>query len=194
MNLKGYDIVQRTIILLLLLISFSVLADPRLRPADWAVPVIGSSLDNLYKVGDGLYRSEQPNDAAFREVSKFGVGEVLNLREYHSDDDEAEGAGLILHRIKIDTGAISQDQLFEALAIVINRKSPMLVHCWHGSDRTGAVIAAYRVVVENWTKEKAIDELVAGGYGYHDSIYPNIVTLIQELDVEKMRQELGLNT
>lgn len=43
----------------------------------------------------------------------------------------------------------------------------MVVHCWHGSDRTGAVIAAYRIVQQGWSQHDAIDEMINGGYGFH---------------------------
>ncbi len=166
-------------------------AEPRLRPADWATPVIGISLNNMYKVDDGLFRSEQPGENVFDELALMGISEVLNLREYHSDEDEAADRPMQLHRIKIDTGSINEEQLITALAFIQQRQGPLLVHCWHGSDRTGAVIAAYRVVINGWSKERAIDELVNGGYGYHASIYPNIVETIQRLDVERVKAALA---
>ncbi|VAW90905.1 Protein tyrosine/serine phosphatase [hydrothermal vent metagenome] len=178
--------------LILLLCSIPISAEVRLRPADWATPIIGTSLENIYQVDSGVYRSEQPNLSEFTLLTKFGLKEVLNLREFHSDDDETENLNLQLHRIKIDTGEISEQDILQALKIIKQRKGPILVHCWHGSDRTGAVIAAYRIVFNQWTKAKAIDELLAGGYGHHDIIYPNIVKLIKSLNIEKIRLWLGL--
>ncbi|OZG75030.1 protein tyrosine phosphatase [Hahella sp. CCB-MM4] len=181
------------LLLIWLMICSGVSAEPRLRPSDWAAPIIGSQLQNLYKVSDKLYRSEQPDEDEFKDISTLGIGEVLNLREYHSDDDEAEGVDLKLHQIKINAGDISEDQVIASLQIIQNSQSPILVHCWHGSDRTGAIVASYRVVFEGWPKDKAIDELVNGGYGYHESIYPNVVDLIKQLNVEKIRKDLGLH-
>ncbi|MEJ2528204.1 MAG: tyrosine-protein phosphatase, partial [Sulfurovaceae bacterium] len=148
------------VFLLFIVFILSISANEiRLRPTDWAQPIIGSSLDNFYKVSEGVYRSEQPDSEDFDDIISVGIGEVLNLREYHSDDDEVKMHEVKLHRIEVDTGEMSEAQLREALKIIINRKSPILIHCWHGSDRTGAVIASYRVIVEGWSKEKAIDEL-----------------------------------
>lgn len=180
----------RLLLISLLLVTTAIQAEPRLRPAQWAAPIIGSSLNNLYQVDEGIFRSEQPDDEAFDELAVLGIAEVLNLREYHSDESEAKGSAINLHRIKIDTGSINESQLIEALGIIGKRKGPILVHCWHGSDRTGAVIAAYRVVINGWSKEKAVDELVNGGYGYHASVYPNIVELVQNLDVERVKAVL----
>jgi len=183
---------KKYLIIALLFCSFNVFSEARLRPSDWATPVIGTSLDNLHQVDNGVYRSEQPNMRGFIELSSFGLKEVLNLREYHSDDDAAEKIKLRLHRIKMDTGSASQEDMIQALKIIKNRKGPILVHCWHGSDRTGAVIASYRVIFNNWSKEKAIDELRNGDFGYHARVYPNIAKLIKNLDVKKIKLALGI--
>ncbi len=176
---------------LLLLIHSLAVAEIRVRPESWAAPIIGTSLENIYQVDKGVYRSEQPNSQEFVALSSYGLKEVLNLREYHSDDDEAEKTKLKLHRLKFATGSITEAQIIKALKIIKARQGPILVHCWHGSDRTGAVIAAYRIVFNNWSKERAVDELRNGGYGYHASIYPNIVKLINNLDVKKIKQQLA---
>ena len=69
----------------------------------------------------------------------------------------------------------------------------MLIHCWAGSDRTGVMTAVYRVVIEDWPKEKAIEELRYPDFGYHEKWYPNLVDLIRDLDVAKVKRELGID-
>ncbi|HEX7917405.1 hypothetical protein [Rudaea sp.] len=49
----------------------------------------------------------------------------------------------------------------------------MLIHCWHGADRTGVVCAAYRMVVQGWSKADARAEMFDGGFGYH-AVWRNI--------------------
>ncbi len=181
----------RYMILALVFFHAVALADPRVRPSEWATPVIGSELENLYQVDRDVYRSEQPDDGDFRDLSRFGVKEVLNLRDNNSDDSEAEGLRLKLHRVEMDTGSVSEAEIIQALSIMQNRKGPILVHCWHGSDRTGVTIAAYRIIFNEWSKENALDEMINGGYGYHASVFPNLVKLIENLDVRKIRHELG---
>lgn len=163
--------------------------EPRLRPAQWAMPVIGSELENFYRVDEGVYRAEQPDAEDLTALSVLGIKEILNLREYHSDD-EAEAQQFSVHYVPMAAGSVTEEQLLEALRKIKNRKAPLLIHCWHGSDRTGVTVAAYRVVFQNWPKQRAIDEMLNGGYGYHDSIYPNLLELINKLDVEKMKKQL----
>ena len=74
--------------------------------------------------------------------------------------------------------------------IVSNEQDgPFLVHCQHGADRTGLLIASYRIVIQGWSKEAALEELRSGGYGYH-SIWRNIPVFIEKMDVEAWREKL----
>ena len=178
---------------ILLLASTSLLtATPRLRPAEWAQPIIGTELENCYKVSDKVYRSEQPGPQSFGELERFGITGVLNLRRYHNDNDEAEDTTLRLHSIKMSAGWVTEQQIVEALRIINNSKGPVLVHCWHGSDRTGVVVAAYRIVIQGWPKEKAMDEMRNGGYGYHASLFSNLMKLLRDLNVEAVKEEIGI--
>lgn len=93
----------------------------------------------------------------------------------------------------MNAGEVTEKQLIDVLRIIQNRKGQILVHCWHGSDRTGVTIAAYRIIFNNWSKSQAIDEMVNGGYGYHSNIYPDLVHLLKKLDVVKIKKELNIS-
>ena len=67
----------------------------------------------------------------------------------------------------------------------------VLVHCQHGADRTGLLVAVYRVVVQGWSKERAIDEMTNGGFGFHP-VWKNLVAYLRHLDVARIRAEAGL--
>jgi protein tyrosine/serine phosphatase len=153
------------------------------------VHLANCGLENLYKIDEGVYRSEQPTAADFRALQKFGIKEVLNLRYWHSDDDEAQGTGLRLYRIKMRAATLELGQLVEALRIIKKRQGPILFHCHHGSDRTGALCALYRIVVQGVSKEAAIREMTEGGFGFH-GIYRNIIRLIEKVDVAEVRAAL----
>ena len=180
------------VLTLLLSVCFALFADLIVRPKYWATPIVGANLNNMYWVDEGVYRSEQPSDNDFIELSKFGITDVLNLREYRSDNDGAQKSNLILHRVKMNAGAVTEQQIFESLKIIKNRKRAILVHCLYGSDRTGVTIASYRIVFNDWSKEQAIDEMINGGFGYHYIKFPNLVTLINDLDVNKIKKKLSL--
>lgn len=153
------------------------------------ITVPDSKLTNLYQIDSGVYRSEQPSDADFKALEKYGIREVLNLRNRHSDDDEAAGTKIKLYRLKMKAHSVSEDQLINALRIIKNRKGPIVFHCHHGSDRTGAVCAMYRIVFQGVSKQKAIQEMTEGGFGFH-RIYKNIIRTIEKADIERIKREV----
>lgn len=148
-----------------------------------------SKLANLYRIDEGVYRSEQPDKDDCKALEAYGITEVLNLRNRHSDVDEALGTSLILHRLKMKAHRVKEEQLIDALQIIHRRKGPIVIHCHHGSDRTGAVCAMYRIVFQGVSKEEAIREMKEGGFGFH-RIYKNIVRTIRNADVERIRREV----
>ncbi len=109
---------------------------------------------NLYKVNDRLYRGAQPEAEGFKELKKLGVKTVLNLRASHSDSELLEDAGLDYVHIEMQPWDVEYDEVKQALQIIMDEsKQPVFVHCKHGADRTGVVIAAWRLTADGWTKE-----------------------------------------
>ncbi|WP_282054202.1 fused DSP-PTPase phosphatase/NAD kinase-like protein [Maribacter luteus] len=143
-------------------------------------------------MNDSLYRSEQPSRKGFKDLEALDVKTVINLRRWDKNRRKADGTELQLVNLPLKAGKLTEDQIIMALKAIQVAESPVLIHCWHGSDRTGAVIAAYRIIFEDWTKENAIEELRYGYFGYHEKMYPNIVTLLQNLNVGHIKEDLGL--
>ena len=169
--------------------AFPAAAEQPARPTEWATPVRSQHLKNFYRLDEKVYRSAQPDRKGFQELKAFGIMNVLSFRDHHADDKDAKGLGLTLHRVKMEAGEIKDEQVAGALRILKSAKGPVLIHCWHGSDRTGLVSALYRILYQNWSKEEAIEELMKGGYGYH-SLYRNIPEYIRKVNVESIRQRV----
>ena len=169
----------------LILLTSAALAE---RPATWAQPVPGTSVKNLNRVTPQLFRSAQPDAAGMREIEKLGVRTVIDLRDLNDDKDEARGTKLALRRVKMDTWHIEDEDIVRVLAM-LRRKGdgPFLVHCHHGSDRTGVVCAMFRIVEQGWSREEAIRELKDGGYGFHKA-WANIPRYLAKVDIEKIRR------
>ena len=161
---------------------------PMERPAHWAQPMINSTIGNLYKVSTDVFRAEQPEEKDAPDLKKLKIKTLLNLREYHEDDAVFHQSGLFLIHHKMSAGSLTTDDLIRVLKILYKAEKPVLVHCWHGSDRTGFVVAGYRIVFQNWTREAAIEELRLGGFGYHSRAYPNIIKTLQEMDIEAVKK------
>ena len=140
-----------------------------------AQPVECPGVGNLYRVSRTLYRSAQPDAEGFAHLARdLGVRTVVNLRDDLSDKSFAlpRGLRLDLVQIKISSLDITQGDgrlLLEALAAIdaAARKGPVLVHCERGADRTGTVVALYRMKREGWTAEAAITEMEQGPYDFN---------------------------
>ena len=178
--------------LLLFLILFLLCgADaPRQRPLNWAQPFINTKIGNLHKVSDDVYRSEQPGKNSVEDLKSLNIRTLLNLREYHDDDEFFKQSGFALVHHKMSAGGAKVGDLIAALKLIRDAEKPVLVHCWHGSDRTGLVIAGYRMVFQNRSRENAIEEFRLGGFGYHEKTYPNILRLLETMDIEAVKKDV----
>ena len=182
-------IMRIAVLLLALWVSTLYAAEQQARSTKWAQPIETDQLQNFYKLDDTVYRSEQPDRTGFEYLKSFGVKNVLNLRDHHRDDSKARGTGLNLYRVEMSAGKITTDEVVEALRIIRQSEGPIVIHCWHGSDRTGTVSALYRIVFHNWSKEEAIEELMNGGYGYH-AMYKNIPAFIRAANIDDIKRRV----
>ena len=158
---------------------------------DWAQPVEAPGLPNLFKVSEDVYRSAQPESGGFASAENLGIRTILSVRLTANDVvlAESEPTSLTLIHIPIAPVYITVEEILEVMKALDGAEKPILVHCLHGADRTGLIIALYRILYENWSKEEAKDELVNGGFGYH-SAFTNILDFIDELDVDAFKTQL----
>jgi protein tyrosine phosphatase (PTP) superfamily phosphohydrolase (DUF442 family) len=164
--------------------------DPRKRR--WAEAIGKPGLPNLHRVGKNLYRGAQPTAEGMRELEAMGVKTVLNLRALHSDRDLLEGTGLGYVEIDCEAWDPDEEEVVAFLKAVSDEtKGPYFVHCQHGADRTGMMIAIHRVVREGWSKADAIEEMTEGAFGFHP-IWSGLPDFVRDLDVEAVRRKAGL--
>jgi tyrosine-protein phosphatase SIW14 len=166
------------------------------RPKEWATKVYtchlvnSCHLNNLYKLNDSIYRSEQPSKAEFTCLEKeIGIRSVLNLRAHHEDSHLIRGSSLKPFTVKILASKPTNNEIIESLRILKSGPKPILVHCAYGSDRTGLVIAMYRIIFEKWTKEKALEELKKGEYGFHKTYtktFTNYIDTVNTILIKRM--------
>lgn len=162
-----------------------------LATANEAPPPALHAVENSYRVSSELYRSGQPDKKGFRTIERAGIKSVLNLREYHTDDDEAAGTKLKLLHYPIAAGSVTEQDIEQILRLLRSAPKPVLVHCWHGSDRTGITIAAYRIVEQGFSVEAAEKEFTDECFGHHEFWYGNLRRLLHQIDWVSLRQRLN---
>jgi protein tyrosine/serine phosphatase len=190
------DLMKKTLtaaICLIFAIQGLAMEEEPVRPPLWAQPIVLDGVPNLHKVTDQLYRSAQPTAEGMGNLKKRGMETIINLRSFNSDRKEIGGTGLGYEHIYMKAWHPERKEVVRFLQIVTNEKrTPVLVHCQHGADRTGTMCALYRVIIQGWTKEAAIQEMRDGGYGFHE-IWKNLPEWIEELDIESIRKELNIS-
>jgi tyrosine-protein phosphatase SIW14 len=121
-------------------------------------------LPNFHQVNENLYRGAQPQRGGVKKLSELGVKTVINLRgasdETRKEQAEAEALGMRYFNIPMSAlGRPTDEQVERALAVIDARENwPVFVHCQRGADRTGVIIAAYRILRNQWTGEQAVAE------------------------------------
>ncbi|MBN2589268.1 MAG: dual specificity protein phosphatase family protein [Sedimentisphaerales bacterium] len=160
--------------------------------SDWAEKNEIAGVPNFHKVSDGLYRGAQPTIEGMNELKKMGVKTIVNLRSAHSDEDELKGVDLAYKYIPMTAAKPKTEDMISFLNIVTDVNNlPVFVHCRYGSDRTGTVCALYRITVQGWNKDEAIQEMTKGGFGFH-SIWGNLPDFIRKCDIEQIKKKAGI--
>lgn len=164
------------------------------RPETWAQPVDLAGVPNLYRVTGGLYRGDQPTPQGMQNLKKLGLKTIINLRSFHSDRDETIAAGLAYEHIYMKPWHPEEEEVVRFLKIATDpKRTPVLVHCKHGADRTGTMIAVYRIAVQGWSKVEAIREMTQGGFGYHP-IWSLLPIWVQTLDIGRIQRQAGIHS
>ena len=145
-------------------------------------------LPNFARVSDGLYRGAQPTREGFEGLRAMGVRTVINLRDHHSDAPLL--ADLDIRYVEIPCDAWRMDDAPVVLFLKLATDTacqPVFVHCQHGSDRTGVMVAAYRVVVQDW--DPALAEAELPNFGFHP-VFLSLRRYVAGLDRARLRAQV----
>lgn len=121
-------------------------------------------LPNFHQVNEHLYRGAQPSNGGMKELASLHIKTVINLRgedeSAREEETEAQAAGLRYFSEPLPgLGRPKDEQVEKVLAIINDSQNwPVFVHCHHGEDRTGTIIAIYRITHDGWTSEQAKKE------------------------------------
>lgn len=161
------------------------------RPTHWAKEL--NHAENFYQISADVFRSEQPNANLASQIKEHQIDVVINLRSRDLDSKQLKNQNLKLIHIPINTWSMRREDLLQIMLEIQQAKSfeqKVLIHCYHGSDRTGASTAMYRLIFEGWSTQDALDEMKYGGYGFHP-IWINIEKIFTPENIKWIREQLS---
>jgi hypothetical protein len=151
---------------------------------------LGSPIRNFCVVTPKrLWRSEAPTRGDAQWLVEHGVGTVVSLeldvrRSFESVHlDPAARRSVAYYQIG-DFSAIQvlthrhlDRHVALVLAIIREAPKPILINCRAGVDRTGIIAAAYRVLLQGWSRKQAISEMD----GFHSPWDPLNARYVRDL-------------
>jgi tyrosine-protein phosphatase SIW14 len=177
-----------------LLLSTSLLSAPRApgsvnSPAPTApegVPAVKltiASLPNSACITPTLCRGAQPKREGYTELKKLGIEIVLDFRnendEIQTEQSHVESLGMRFVSLPWSSWHNPRrDEVISFFSLLReNLGKKIFVHCEFGSDRTGLMIALYRLVIDHWTPDQAVEEMRA--FNYHALLYSHLARYVR---------------
>lgn len=149
-----------------------------------------AGVENFAKVTPTLWRGAQPTADGFRNLEAAGVKTIVSLRDRYDDLPQLAGTKLKYLRVPAHAWDPKDAQIILVLRILQDPNNwPVFVHCAEGRDRTGYVVATYRMIIENWQADDAIHEMFDFRF---NTIWFRNPAFLRDLNVEKMVQLVKL--
>ena len=138
------------------------------------ITVVG--IPNFAKVSPKLYRGGQPHGTGYAELKQMGVDIVVDVRLSGKEREKKAVTDAGMRFVALPWHCMRpKDEIF-ARFLRLLRENPgkkVFVHCRYGDDRTGMMIAAYRMAVEGWTRQEAREEM--NKFGFHHYVCASLV-------------------
>jgi protein tyrosine/serine phosphatase len=140
-------------------------------------------LSNAARVSGTLYRGAQPAPSAFPELKKLGIAVVVDFSDNREDiqreKTRVETQGMTF--ISIPWSALNNPSRENVVAFFAalhdNSGKKIFVHCERGADRTGTMIALYRIAYDHWTPDQAVGEMNA--FHYWNILLPHLARYVE---------------
>jgi tyrosine-protein phosphatase SIW14 len=143
---------------------------------------VPAGVGNFHQLNQGVYRGAQPSTQGFQSLASLGIKTIIDLRESGgraaAEQKVVEAAGMRYVNIPLNGHAApTEDQVSKLLALLNEPSSgPVFVHCRRGADRTGTIMACYRISHDHWQNQKALDEAKANGMSWTEMAMKHYVS------------------
>lgn len=129
-----------------------------------------SGLPNFGQVTESLYRGGQPASVGLAKLREFGIDIIVNFRnepgKIEAERQRVERLGMRYVSIPWRGKDDPDDRQVAAFLRLLreNAGKRVFVHCQRGSERTGVMVAAFRILEQGWTPTQALQEMETFGF------------------------------
>jgi protein tyrosine/serine phosphatase len=133
-------------------------------------------LPNFGEVTPRLYRGGQPTPQGFNKLAEMGVAIVVDFGRSSRDEKQTRKLGMEYVTIPWHCPFPKDEAFAKFLKLVKeNPDKKIFAHCRLGDDRTGMMIAAYRMAMRGWSADEAMNEMKQFGFSEaHHFICPGL--------------------
>ena len=123
-----------------------------------------AELPRFKQVSERLSRGAQPRDGGLSRLRDLGINTVINLRgtsaRTRAQEVEARALGLNYFNVGLPNWGRPQDARVRRILEIIAapESGRVFVHCRTGVDRTGTIVAIYRMTHDGWSANDALAE------------------------------------
>jgi tyrosine-protein phosphatase SIW14 len=130
-------------------------------------------ITNFGRVNERLYRGAQPDEVGMGSLNQLGIKSIINLRMTNdvvgAEVEQARKYSIVYTNIPLaGFGRPTDAQMHQVLTLIDTLPSPVYIHCQHGCDRTGTVIACYRMKHDSWSSDAALQEARRYGLSFFE--------------------------
>lgn len=154
-----YRAVPAAAVLLFLLSSSAFAQDANTYP----------ELPRFQQVSEKLYRGGQPRAGGLARLRELGINTIINLRgtskTTRAEETEARALGFNYFNVALPNWGRPKDTRVERILALLAapENGKVLVHCKDGVDRTGMIVAIYRMTHEGRSGNDALAEAERSG-------------------------------